>query len=191
MKQRRRCTFLFSFQCQRIGRESRPVVQYWLCKNACKYFLCSKHFAESDFCTSERVRLNKVAVPHGSDSFSHSIPQPSESAYYIPSLNSLPTTLTPEHNLHVLPPTRNYGKAFESSTKTPMPVQVVSSSTALAFLTNMREKRKSTSSGTIQVKNRWNTIDSQAKLILLSRLEKGERIVDIAYYNGSFLNINL
>jgi hypothetical protein len=95
-----------------------------------KYFLCSKHFAESDFCTSERVRLNKVAVPHGSDSFSHSIPQPSESSYYNPSLNSLPTNLTPEDNLHVLPPTRTYGKASVSSTKTPMPVHADSPSTS-------------------------------------------------------------
>jgi hypothetical protein len=92
--------------------------------------LCSKHFAESDFCTSERVRLNQVAVPHNSDSFSHSIPQPLESAYYIPSLNSLPTILTPEHDLHVLPPTRTYGKASVSSTKTPVPDHADSPSTS-------------------------------------------------------------
>jgi hypothetical protein len=92
--------------------------------------LCSKHFAESDFCTSERVCLNKVAVPHGSDLFSHSISQRSESAYYIPSLNFLPTILTPGHKLYVPPPTRTYGKASVSSTKTPMPVHADSPSTS-------------------------------------------------------------
>jgi hypothetical protein len=31
-------------------------------------FLCSRHFAESDFTTAERVRLNRFAVPCGTDS---------------------------------------------------------------------------------------------------------------------------
>jgi hypothetical protein len=31
-------------------------------------FLCSRHFSESDFTTAERVRLNRFAVPCGTDS---------------------------------------------------------------------------------------------------------------------------
>jgi hypothetical protein len=43
----------------------------------------------------------------------------------------------------------------------------------------MSEKRKSTSSSAIQVKNREKTIDIKEKLDVISRFEKGERIVDI------------
>ena len=56
---------------------------------------------------------------------------------------------------------------------------LVSSSTALAFLANMSEKRKSASPSVIQVKNRRKTIGIEEKLDVISRLEKGERIVDI------------
>jgi hypothetical protein len=31
-------------------------------------FLCCRHFSESDFTTAERVRLNRFAVPCGTDS---------------------------------------------------------------------------------------------------------------------------
>jgi hypothetical protein len=55
---------------------------------------------------------------------------------------------------------------------------LVSSATALAFLINMSEKRKSTSPGAIQV-NWRKTICTEEKLDIISRLEKGERIVDI------------
>jgi hypothetical protein len=38
----------------------------------CNKYLRSRHFSESDFTTSERVHLNRVAVPFGFDSASHS-----------------------------------------------------------------------------------------------------------------------
>jgi hypothetical protein len=41
----------------------------------------------------------------------------------------------------------------------------------------MSEKRKSASSSAIQAKNRQKTIDAEEKLHIISRLEKGERIV--------------
>jgi hypothetical protein len=56
---------------------------------------------------------------------------------------------------------------------------LVSSSTALAFLTNMGEKHKSASPSTIQVKNRRKTIGIEEKLHVINQLEKGEQIVDI------------
>jgi hypothetical protein len=69
------CNVVFFFQCQVMGRKGRPAVQYRLCQNSVQIYLCSKHFVKSDFCTSERVGLNRVAVPHDSDSPSHSAPQ--------------------------------------------------------------------------------------------------------------------
>jgi len=56
---------------------------------------------------------------------------------------------------------------------------LVSSSIALAFLTNESGKHKSTSPSTIQVKNQWNTNGIEEKLNVISPLEKGEHIVDI------------
>jgi hypothetical protein len=56
---------------------------------------------------------------------------------------------------------------------------LVSSSTALAFLTSVSEKHKSASPSTIQVKNLWKTIGIEEKLHVISWLEKGEWIVDI------------
>jgi hypothetical protein len=58
---------------------------------------------------------------------------------------------------------------------------LVSSSTALAFLTNMSEKRKSASPSAIQVKNRRKAINVEQKLHIISRPEKGERIVDMCH----------
>jgi hypothetical protein len=58
---------------------------------------------------------------------------------------------------------------------------LVSSSTLLAFLSNMNEKRKSASPIAIQVKNRRKTIGTQEKLHTISQREKGERIVDICH----------
>jgi len=55
----------------------------------------------------------------------------------------------------------------------------VSSPTAIGFLTNMSEKRISTSPSAIQVENRPKTIHIEEKLHAISRLEKGERIVGI------------
>jgi hypothetical protein len=43
----------------------------------------------------------------------------------------------------------------------------------------MSEKRKSTSPTEIQVKNQRKTVGHEEKLDVISRLEKGERIVDI------------
>jgi hypothetical protein len=57
-------------------------------------------------------------------------------------------------------------------------VSLVSSSTALAFLTNMSDKRKSVSPSAIQVKNWRKTIGNVEKLHVISQLEKGERIVE-------------
>ena len=58
---------------------------------------------------------------------------------------------------------------------------VVSSSTALAILTNTCEKCKSAPPSAIQVKNWQKTIGTEEKLYVLSRLEKGEWIVDICH----------
>ena len=44
-------------------------------------------------------------------------------------------------------------------------------STALAFLTNESEKRKSATPGEIQVKNRRKTISVEEKLVVVGRLE--------------------
>jgi hypothetical protein len=56
---------------------------------------------------------------------------------------------------------------------------LVFSSTALAFLTNMSEKRKSASPSAIKVKNWLKTISIEEKLRVIMRRAKGERIVDI------------
>jgi hypothetical protein len=55
---------------------------------------------------------------------------------------------------------------------------LVSSSTTLAFLTNISEKHKSTSPSAIWVKNQWQPMSTEEKLDKLSRLEKGEWTVD-------------
>jgi len=59
---------------------------------------------------------------------------------------------------------------------------LVSSSTTLAFLTNMSEKHKSTSPSAIRVKIQWQPIGTEEKLDILSRLEKGEWNVDKCCY---------
>jgi hypothetical protein len=59
---------------------------------------------------------------------------------------------------------------------------LVSSSTALTFLTDVSGKCKSTSPNAVQVKNWQKTVTSEEKLYVISHLEKGERIVD----NGRF-----
>ena len=55
---------------------------------------------------------------------------------------------------------------------------VVLSSTALAFVTEMKEEHKSASPSAIQVKNWQQTVSIEEKLDIISRLEKVERIVD-------------
>jgi hypothetical protein len=56
---------------------------------------------------------------------------------------------------------------------------VVSSSAAMVFLTNMTEKCKSKSPGTIQMKKRQTTFGTKEKLDTIHQLEKGELTVDI------------
>jgi len=58
---------------------------------------------------------------------------------------------------------------------------VVPPSTALAFVTKISEKRKSTSPSAVQLKIRWKIVSIEEKLDTLSQLEKGERIVDICH----------
>jgi hypothetical protein len=55
---------------------------------------------------------------------------------------------------------------------------LVSSSPALAFLSNMSEKCKSASPIAIQVENWQKAISTEERLDVISRLEWGERIVD-------------
>ena len=62
---------------------------------------------------------------------------------------------------------------------------LATSSTALAFLSNMSEKCKSASLNAIQVRNRQKTISIEGKLDLISWLEEGEQIFDIGH------NVNL
>jgi hypothetical protein len=56
---------------------------------------------------------------------------------------------------------------------------LVSSSAALALLTKVSEKHKSTSPSATPVKNRWKAISIEEKLDVISRLEKCDRIVDM------------
>ena len=56
---------------------------------------------------------------------------------------------------------------------------LATSSTALAFLTNMSEKCKSTSLNAIQVNNRQKTISIEYKLDLISWIKEGGQIFDI------------
>jgi len=57
---------------------------------------------------------------------------------------------------------------------------LVSSSTALAFLTNVRQIRKATSPSEFQVKNRQKTISTEEQLDVISLLEKGAQIGDVS-----------
>jgi hypothetical protein len=56
---------------------------------------------------------------------------------------------------------------------------LISSSTALSFLNIMSVKLKFAWPSAIQEKNRWKAIGIEEKLHIISRLEKGERSVDI------------
>jgi hypothetical protein len=57
--------------------------------------------------------------------------------------------------------------------------QLVSSSTALAFLTNISEKHKFTTPSAIQKENQWKTIGNEEKSDVISQREKDEQIVDV------------
>jgi ABC-type uncharacterized transport system permease subunit len=96
-----------------------------------KKYLCSRHFLESDFTTAERVQLNRVAVPCGSDSASQSLPQCPVSSLYTPSLNPLPSVITHKVDISVLLPTRSYSKTLMLSTVTPFPIRADSLFTSL------------------------------------------------------------
>ena len=54
-------------------------------------------------------------------------------------------------------------------------------STALAFVTNIIEKHKCTSSSVIQVKKQTNAISIEEKWDVINQLEKGEKIVVICH----------
>jgi hypothetical protein len=56
---------------------------------------------------------------------------------------------------------------------------LVSSSAALAFLTNMGDKPQSTAPSAIQVKNRQQIVRIEGKLDVISQLEKGDLIVHV------------
>jgi hypothetical protein len=58
---------------------------------------------------------------------------------------------------------------------------LVSSSTALDFLTSMSKKCKSASPTAIQVQNRQKTICIEEKLDVKANLKKGERIVNVCH----------
>ena len=60
-------------------------------------------------------------------------------------------------------------------------VHLVSFSTALAFLTNMIEKQKSTSPSTMEMKSQQKTIGTEEKSNAISHLEKREWIVNICH----------
>jgi len=71
-------------------------------------YVCKNHFLQSDFTTPERKRLNRGAVPCSSDSALQE-PTPQLPDFALTDLNSLPSLLSPQKNLHVQPsPSRTY-----------------------------------------------------------------------------------
>jgi tRNA1(Val) A37 N6-methylase TrmN6 len=64
--------------------------------------------------------------------------------------------------------------------------RLVSSSTALALIT----KHKSTSPSAITMKSQWKAVSIEGKLGAISRLEKGDRIVDM-WHNVRFTHNSL
>ena len=127
-----------------MGRESWQTLHSGGSWVASIQILCRDHLLPTDFVTPEGILLNRLAVPRGLDSASHSIPQlsppllptlpnPQPSAVSPqnsnhPLLQPLPLTseLTAEENsLQVLPPLRTYSKLRSSSThiETPLPTQ--------------------------------------------------------------------
>jgi len=95
---------------QKIGKpcsieDARTLHEKYICKN---------HFLETDFTTPEKKWLNREAVPCSSDSASQ---DPTLQLPYsaFTDLNSLPSPLSPQKNLHVQAPTRTYGKLPVSS----------------------------------------------------------------------------
>jgi hypothetical protein len=110
------CYTIINFFCsaqlwaKSIGRpcsieDARTLYQKYLCKN---------HFLASDFTTPERRRLNRGAVPCSSGSAAQD-PPPQLPDSALTDLNSLPSLLSSQENLHVQPPSRTYGKLPVSS----------------------------------------------------------------------------
>jgi len=94
-------------------------------------FVCRNHFLETDFTTPEKTRLNRGAVPCSSDSSSQE-PTPQLPDSTLTDLNSLPSLLSPQKNLHVQPPKRTYGRlpTSSSSIQTPLSILEYSPSTS-------------------------------------------------------------
>lgn len=89
-----------------------------------KKYLCSKHFTESDFGTSQRIQWKKSGSSMWLRLSFHIQPgQSFKPLLLIPSSNSLPSFLKPEDNLYILPHTRTYSKMPVSSfNKTSIPI---------------------------------------------------------------------
>jgi hypothetical protein len=97
-----------------------------------QYYLCSKSFLETDFTTDEGIYMNRVTVPCVSDLTSHLAPQPSIPSLHAPYLDLLPSLLTPEDDLHVLPFIRTCTKMpLTSLAATLTPVLIESPSISL------------------------------------------------------------
>jgi hypothetical protein len=94
-------------------------------------YVSKNHFLQTDFTTPEGTCLNRMAVPCSSDSAAQDpTPQVPDSPSLM-DLNSLPSVLSPQKNLHVQPPKRTYSKLpMSSSIPTPLPFYVDSPSTS-------------------------------------------------------------
>jgi len=64
---------------------------------------------------------------------------------------------------------------------------LVSCCTALAFFTNMSEKHNSISPGAVQVKNQRETIGFNEKLVVISQLEKVNKLLTYAVMLGRLI----
>ena len=82
--------------------------------------VCSEHFAESDFTSSECIRLNRMAVPTvcATTSHSHSTPEPTELTFSTPPVSSSsPLVACPDY-LPVQKPIKTYSKLSIMTSKT-------------------------------------------------------------------------
>jgi hypothetical protein len=100
--------YVLSLQCYSGAGRAGRLCSITDAKMLLHKHLCSKCFLETDFITAERMHQNRVAVSCVSDLASHSAPQPSIPSLHAPYLDSFPSLLTPEDDLHVLPPIRTY-----------------------------------------------------------------------------------
>jgi hypothetical protein len=77
-------------------------------------YVCRNHLLNTDFTIPERKQLNRAAVSYSSDSASQApTPQLPDSPFM--DVNSVPSLLSPQKNLHVQPPKRTCGKLPMSS----------------------------------------------------------------------------